>query len=135
MQLISKVCDLTTNFKLDDVVRGKVYEVTSCHGDIFAINLPKNTCTCLQWQLRGFVCQHVVCALKPMIPVWDEYRDKYYWVDSYKKTYAPEFNSLLGPDDYEKTTNKEMIKPPANTRKAGRPRGKRIKAYDEPESS
>lgn len=60
------------------------------------------------------------------------YCDQYYWVDSYKRTYAPEFNPLLGLDDYEKTAKKEMIKPPVYIRKPGRPRGKRIRAHDEP---
>ncbi|XP_026378373.1 uncharacterized protein LOC113272791 [Papaver somniferum] len=46
---------------------------------------------------------------------------QYYWVDSYKRTYTPEFNPLLGPEDYEKTAKKEMMKPPVNIRKTGRP--------------
>lgn len=76
--------------------------------------------------MKGFVYQHVVCALKSLRPVWAEYCDKYYWVDSYKRTYAPEFNPLLGPEDYEKTTLKEMMKPPVNIRKAGRPREREL---------
>ncbi|XP_026432481.1 uncharacterized protein LOC113329874 [Papaver somniferum] len=118
MQLITKMCDLTINFQLESVVRGKVYEVTSCHGAIFVVEFPKRTCSCLQWKLRGFVCQHVVCALKPLRPVWADHCDKYYWVDIYKRTYASEFNPFLGPEDYEKTALKEMMKPPVNIRKA-----------------
>lgn len=47
MQLITKMCDLTTNFQLESVVRGKVYEVTSFHGAIFVVDFPKRTCSCL----------------------------------------------------------------------------------------
>ncbi|XP_026419175.1 uncharacterized protein LOC113315075 [Papaver somniferum] len=82
------------------------------------------------------VCLPACCmCLNPLRPVWAEYCDQCYWVDSYKRTYVPEFNPLLGPDDYEKTAKKEMIQPPVNIRKTGRLRGKKIRAYDEPESS
>ncbi|XP_026434324.1 uncharacterized protein LOC113331896 [Papaver somniferum] len=122
MKLITKMQDLNHLFELIGAIRGKVYEVRSVHDAVFIVDLPKKTCSCLQWQLRGFPCQHVVCALTPLRPNWAD-------VEYYKKTYAPEFEPLSAEIDWNILV--EFINPPVIIRKTGRPRKKRIPSYDE----
>lgn len=72
MKLIEKMIALNPNFKLVPAVKYKVYEVISVHEAVFIVDLEKKICSCLQWELRGFPCQHAVCALAPMRPNWAE---------------------------------------------------------------
>ncbi|XP_026428399.1 uncharacterized protein LOC113324294 [Papaver somniferum] len=129
MKLITKMQDLTHLFELTGAVRGKVYDVKSVHDVVFVVDLPKKTCSCLQWQLRGFPCQHDVCALTPLKPNWADYYDPVYSVEYYKKTYAPEFEPLSAEINWNILV--EFINPPVIIRKTGRPRKKRIPSYDE----
>ncbi|XP_026429724.1 uncharacterized protein LOC113326164 [Papaver somniferum] len=132
MKLIEKMIALNPNFKLVPAVKYKVYEVISVHEEVFIVDLEKKLCSCLQWELRGFPCQHDVCALAPMRPNWAEYCSPYYTVDYYKKTYAPDFNLLEGVANWIEPEKPEMMKTPVDIRKPGRPRKKRILSYDEP---
>lgn len=73
MTLIEKMLKLVGAFKVTPSVLGEVYEVVNRGSKaIFIVDLKAKTCTCLQWQLRGFVCQHSVCALKSFRPDWTE---------------------------------------------------------------
>ncbi|KAL8094686.1 hypothetical protein AgCh_036272 [Apium graveolens] len=92
-------------------------------------NFSEKTCSCVQWQLRGFPCQHAVCALQQIIPNWVNYCARYYSVDNYKITYASEMVPLEGPNNWEKPG--AIIVPPLLIRKQGMPRKNRRKAYDE----
>ncbi|XP_026436158.1 uncharacterized protein LOC113334022 [Papaver somniferum] len=129
MKLITKMQDLNHLFELIGAVRGKVYEVRSVHDVVFIVDLPKKTCSCLQWELRVFPCQHDVCALTPLIPNWADYCDPVYSVEYYKKTYAPEFEPLSAEIDWNILV--EFINRPVIIRKTGRTRKKRIPSYDE----
>ncbi|KAK1384026.1 MULE domain-containing protein [Heracleum sosnowskyi] len=86
-------------YKVAGAVAGKVYKVTSIHSSIFTIDLDRKTCSCVQWQLRGFPCQHAVCVLQQVRPNWVQYCARYYLVDNYKITYASGIVPLEGPDD------------------------------------
>ncbi|XP_026419534.1 uncharacterized protein LOC113315473 [Papaver somniferum] len=129
MKLITKMQDLNHLFELTGAVRGRVYEVRSVHDAAFVVDLSKKRCSCLQWQLRGFLCQHVIVALTPLRPNWVDYCDPVYSVEYYKKTYAPEFEPLSAEIDWNILV--EFINPPVIIRKTGRPRKKRIPSYDE----
>ncbi|KAK1362904.1 hypothetical protein POM88_038465 [Heracleum sosnowskyi] len=114
-------------YKVAGAVAGKVYEVTSIHSSIFTIDLDRKTCSCVQWQLRGFPCQHAVCVLQQVRPNWVQYCGRYYLVDNYKITYASGMVPLEGPDDWEES----YYCSPLLIRKPGRPRKNRRNAYDE----
>ncbi|XP_026453169.1 uncharacterized protein LOC113353909 [Papaver somniferum] len=89
MKLIGKLCKLVGAFKVDPCVSGKLYEVTNEGSKaVFIVNLEEKQCSCLQWQLRGFVCQHDVCCLNPSRPDWTKYCSYYYSVAAYRATYA-----------------------------------------------
>ncbi|XP_026417243.1 uncharacterized protein LOC113312721 [Papaver somniferum] len=129
MKLITKMQDLNHLFELTGDVRGRVYEVRSVHDAVFFVDLSKKSCSCLQWQLRGFPCQHAIVALTPLRPNWVDYYDPVYSVEYYKNTYAPEFEPLSAEIDWNILV--EFINPPVIIRKTGRPRKKRIPSYDE----
>ncbi|XP_026431647.1 uncharacterized protein LOC113328868 [Papaver somniferum] len=100
MKLITKMQDLNHLFELTGAVRGRVYEVRSIHDVVFVVDLSKKSFSCLQWQLRGFLCQHAIVALTPLRPNWVDYCDPVYSVEYYKKTYAPEFEPLSAEIDW-----------------------------------
>lgn len=73
MKLIERMLKLVGAFKVEPSILGVLYEVVNRSSKaIFIVNLEGKTCTCLQWQMRGFVCQHAVCALKSFRPDWTE---------------------------------------------------------------
>ncbi|XP_026377971.1 uncharacterized protein LOC113272335 [Papaver somniferum] len=100
-KLLKKMFKKTGEYKVEGVVAGKLYEVTSIHNTIFTVDLEKHTCSCMQWQLRGFPCQHAVCALQQIRPNWVEYCARYYSVDNYRTTYSPDMVPLEGPEDWD----------------------------------
>lgn len=67
-KLLKKMLKSTGEYKVGGAVDGKLYEVTSVHNTIFTVDVEKRTCSCVQWQLRGFPCQHAVCALQQIRP-------------------------------------------------------------------
>ncbi|XP_026378442.1 uncharacterized protein LOC113272862 [Papaver somniferum] len=128
-KLLKKMFKKTGEYKVEGAVAGKLYEVTSIHNTIFTVDLEKHTCSCIQWQLRGFPCQHAVCALQQIRPNWVEYCARYYSVDNYRTTYSPDMVPLEGPEDWDEP--RTIIVPPLLIRKPGRPRKNRRKAYNE----
>ncbi|XP_026396224.1 uncharacterized protein LOC113290849 [Papaver somniferum] len=135
MKLIGKLCKLVGAFKVYPCVSGKLYEVTNEGSKaVFIVNLEEKQCSCLQWQLRGFVCQHVVFCLKPLRPDWTKYCSHYYSVAAYRATYAqvvfpfPPQENWPELEEHEKVELESAIK----IRKSGRPRVKRRRAWDEP---
>ncbi|XP_026428962.1 uncharacterized protein LOC113324901 [Papaver somniferum] len=133
MKLIGKLCKLVGAFKVDPYVSGKLYEVINEDSKaVFIVNLEEKQCSCLQWQLRGFVSQHDVCCLKSFRSDWTKYFSHYYSVAAYRDTYAQvAFHFLLkkiGLEEHEKVELESSIK----IRKLGRTRVKRRRAWDEP---
>ncbi|XP_026429862.1 uncharacterized protein LOC113326330 [Papaver somniferum] len=111
-------------FRVNGAIVDKLYEVTSKTNAIFQVDVVEKTCSCFQWKLRGFVCQHAVCVLI--------YCSKYYHMESYKAIYAPEMRLLIGREDWPEPLVE--INPPIDMMKPGRPCKKRKRAHDEPHS-
>ncbi|XP_026439739.1 uncharacterized protein LOC113338559 [Papaver somniferum] len=126
VKLINKMLDLVGKFDAEGSVVGQIYLVTNViTKKIFTVNIVGKQCTCLQWQLRGFPCQHVVCALKLLRPNWKE------------TTYADVVKPLEDITEWvweDQPTMDVNIKPPPYQRKTGRPSKKRKRSYDEPET-
>ncbi|XP_026377637.1 uncharacterized protein LOC113271930 [Papaver somniferum] len=129
MKLIGKMKECTGQFRISGVVYGQSYQVTSIHNSIFQVDLINKTCSCVQWQLRGFPCQHVVCVLKTLRPNGADY---YYTVDAYKSTYAIQMQLIRGREDLERLytvtvfiPQDPFVKPPIDMRKPGKPAKKR----------
>ncbi|XP_026428015.1 uncharacterized protein LOC113323881 [Papaver somniferum] len=130
LKLIGKVCKLVGAFKVGRCVSGKLYEVTN-EGSKTVFIVKEKQCICLQWQLRGFVFQHVVCYLKPFRPDWTKYCSHYYTVVVYGATYSPVVLPIPSQEDYPDLEEHEDIdlEPPIKIRKSGRPRVKRRRAW------
>ncbi|KAI3962349.1 hypothetical protein MKX01_005351 [Papaver californicum] len=60
---------------------------------------------------------------------WADYCNKFYHVDAYKETYAPEMKLLIGRENWNKP--RVVINPPIDMRKPGRPTKKGKRALDE----
>lgn len=103
--------------------------MTSKTNVVFQVDVVEKTCSCVQWKLRGFVCQHVVCVLMDMRINWADYCSKYYHVECYKEIYAPEMGLLIGREERPKPLVE--INPPIDMRKPGRPCKKRKREHDE----
>ncbi|XP_026419898.1 uncharacterized protein LOC113315868 [Papaver somniferum] len=103
---------------------------------VFVVNLETKQCSCLQWKMRGFVFQHAVCCLKSLRPDWKKYCSKYYIVAAYRATYAPAIARFTRKDDWPELEEHEKIElqPALKIRKTGRPRVKRMGAWDEPKT-
>ncbi|XP_026459510.1 uncharacterized protein LOC113360190 [Papaver somniferum] len=137
MKMIGKLCNLVGAFKVDPCMSGKLYEVTNEGSKaVFIVNLEEKQCNCLQWQLRGFVCQHVVCCLKPFIPDWTKYCFHYYTVAAYRATYVQVVFPFPSQEDWPELEEHEKVELESaiKIRKSGRPRVKRRRAWDEPKA-
>ncbi|XP_026409874.1 uncharacterized protein LOC113304971 [Papaver somniferum] len=131
VKLIEKMLKLVGKFKTIGCVAGKIYSVTNRDKNkMFTVNIVNQVCSCEQWQMRGFPCQHAVCALKTIRVDWPKCCSPYFRVESYRATYAPVVHPLDDPKDWVKVDMK--LNTPISSRSAGRPRTKRIKSYDEP---
>ncbi|XP_026444575.1 uncharacterized protein LOC113344906 [Papaver somniferum] len=119
-------------FRVNEAIIDKLYEVNTNTNAIFQVDVVEKTCSCFQWQLRGFVCQHAVCVLMDMRINWEDYCSKYYHVESYKAIYAPEMGLLIGREEWPEPLVE--INPHIDMRKPGRPFKKRKRAHDEPHS-
>lgn len=138
VKLINKMLDLVGKFDTEGSVVGQVYLVTNViTKKIFTVNIIDKQCTCLQWQLRGFPCQHVVCALKLLRPNWKDYCAPYYSVEYYRTIYANVVTPLEDITEWvweDKATMNVNVNPPPYQRKTERPAKKRKRSYDEPET-
>lgn len=104
VELIKKMLKLVGKFKTVCAVAGKIFEVTNrATTTMFTVDVVELQCSCMQWQMRGFPCQHAVCALKKIRDDWPKYCSHYYRVESYKSTYAPIIHPLDDPKDWVKS--------------------------------
>ncbi|XP_026377566.1 uncharacterized protein LOC113271858 [Papaver somniferum] len=108
--LIKKMLEFVTDYGVDPCVAGELYMVTSPKNSVFTVNILAKTCSCLQWQLRGFPCMHAVSALHSIRPQWRKYCSDYYSVENYKATYAPTFAPLDDKSEWvQPNMNKKIL--------------------------
>ncbi|XP_024200641.1 uncharacterized protein LOC112203983 [Rosa chinensis] len=107
-----------------------IFEVHDTYS--FLVDLETRTCSCHQWQIKGFPCAHAIAAT-----VADEgdpytYVEPYFTVDFYKNCYS---NPIVPVSDIEKKTPDEygnlVVKPPLTRKPPGRPRKRRIPSAGE----
>ncbi|KAH7842355.1 hypothetical protein Vadar_004352 [Vaccinium darrowii] len=105
-----------------------VYEI---HCDpSFSVNIAKRTCSCGQWQFKGFPCCHAVCAIFNSKKQLNLYVDPYFYVSTsevYSKSIFP-IPTLWKP---AAVVNDDTILPPLSRKPLGRPRKKRIRSNGE----
>src|SRR6266508_620341 len=98
-----------------------------------AVNLEQKTCSCRAWQVIGKPCSHALAFIAKrsrQVPM-DDFVHEYFPVDRFRKAYACTFNPMTSKDSWPYVDLGYKIKKPKLRRKPRRPRGSRIKAYDE----
>ncbi|KAJ9672503.1 hypothetical protein PVL29_025922 [Vitis rotundifolia] len=91
------------------------------------VKLNEGTCSCNKWQSFGIPCSHVLAVSAHMrIDSW-QFVDKYYRMDAYASSYAPEFNPIPH-ESYWPYPDFPILHPdPTLMRDKGRPRSSRIR--------
>ncbi|KAJ9559676.1 hypothetical protein OSB04_004836 [Centaurea solstitialis] len=98
------------------------------------VHLRERTCTCMQWQLSGIPCGHLIAAIRSL-----NHTDCYQWAsscftsDAYRRTWGYQVNPLPSPSEYELPPERMTVFPPSKEhRNSGRPRDRdRIPSRDE----
>ncbi|XP_021833443.1 uncharacterized protein LOC110773249 [Prunus avium] len=104
-----------------------VFEV---HADLSVmVNLDERFCSCYQWQLLGFPCQHAIQVIHHSGLCLYDFVDEYYKADFYRATYG---TPIFPIPDIEKPPPGDVVLLPPHTRKPpGRPPTKRFKSSSE----
>lgn len=100
----------------------------------YSLNLRERTCSCLQWQLTGKPCIHVLYFLNVIGGEQGKvypYVSEYFSVERFQKTYEDNVPALLGKDQWEMVDPGFKLCPPVLTRPPSRPRTNRIRGAAE----
>ncbi|CAL2238331.1 unnamed protein product [Prunus armeniaca] len=104
--------------------------ILEVHADLSVmVNLDERFCSCYQWQLLGFPCQHAIQVIQYSGLCLYNFVDEYYKADFYRATYA---TPIFPIPDIEKPPLGDVFLLPPHTRKSpGRPPTKRFKSSNE----
>lgn len=106
-----------------------VFEV-QCDPSV-SVNIARRTCSCCQWQFKGFPCCHAVCAIYHSQKELNSFIDPYFYVTTYRDAYS---NSIYPIPTLWKPApggKEDSILPPLSKKPPGRPRKKRIRSNGE----
>ncbi|CAL2237236.1 unnamed protein product [Prunus armeniaca] len=104
-----------------------IFEV---HDDLSVmVNLDERFCSCYQWQLLGFPCQHAIQVIQHSGLCLYNFVDEYYKADFYRATYATPI--FLIPDIEKPPPGDVFLLPPHTRKPPGRPPTKRFKSSNE----
>ncbi|KAI5313579.1 hypothetical protein L3X38_042755 [Prunus dulcis] len=93
-------------------VSESIFEV---HTDLSVmVNLDERFCSCYQWQLLGFSCQHAIQVIQHSGLCLYNFVDEYYKADFYRATYA---TPIFPIPDIEKPPPGDVFLLPSLTRK------------------
>ncbi|KAJ9557069.1 hypothetical protein OSB04_011683 [Centaurea solstitialis] len=88
------------------------------------VNLREQTRTCMQWQISGIPCGHLIAVVRTL-----NHTDCYQWAssyfmsDAYRRTWGYQVNPLPSPSEYELPPERMKVFPPTKEhRNSGRPR-------------
>ncbi|XP_062150890.1 uncharacterized protein LOC133859491 [Alnus glutinosa] len=107
------------------------YEVDHSHEPRRVVNLEARTCGCGRWQLNGILCPHAICAMYRNRRFPEDYISKWYLMDTYRLSYAPNINPMPGPNDWLIDCDVDPIEPPIPKTQRGRPKKLRRRGDDE----
>ncbi|KAF9597173.1 hypothetical protein IFM89_016161 [Coptis chinensis] len=99
-------------------------------GTKYNVDIAKLECSCIEWQMSRVPYVHAIAVLRSRRP---QYCNPYFSVEAFRATYATYLYPIDNIEDWPEIDNiEELILPPENTRKAGRPKKQRIRGEDEP---
>ncbi|KAM1464421.1 hypothetical protein FF1_043200 [Malus domestica] len=96
------------------------------------VDLQSHTCSCYQWQIKGFPSAHALVAILKDGGNPYDYVEDYFTTDFYKSSYS--YPIILVPDiekDEQSMSQEFVIEPPLTKRPPGRPKVKRLKSIGE----
>ncbi|KAH1047902.1 hypothetical protein J1N35_038686 [Gossypium stocksii] len=97
----------------------------------YTVDLSQRICSCRSWQISGIPCSYACAAMYHLGLQPDEYKHKYYHIDTYKKAYSFLMQPINRPHDWEITCIQPVL--PAIERKmSGKPKKNRRMAKNEP---
>uniref|UniRef100_A0A0A9G831 SWIM-type domain-containing protein n=1 Tax=Arundo donax TaxID=35708 RepID=A0A0A9G831_ARUDO len=100
------------------------------------VDVMGGTCSCGQWQLTGKPCTHALALIFSNPELKLEYMvSGFYSVESFKAAYSGVLTPIGDKADWPKVDPGFVMLPPLLDRSTGRPRKKRIKRHDEPETN
>nr|KAJ0201562.1 hypothetical protein LSAT_V11C600322270 [Lactuca sativa] len=108
--------------------------------DQYVVNLNNKSCSCRFWEITGFPCRHVVCAIWDKIengenaPHVDEWVHPCYRLSTWKTMYFNKIDPLNGRSMWPKSDCSFTLLPPKHKTQVGRPKKKRRRGFDEPNS-
>ncbi|CAL2266428.1 unnamed protein product [Prunus armeniaca] len=104
-----------------------IFEV---HADLSVmVNLDERFCSCYQWQLLGFPCQHAIQVIQHSGLRLYNFVDEYYKADFYRVTYATPIFPI--PDTEKPHPGDVFLLPPHTKKPPRRPPTKRFKLSSE----
>jgi hypothetical protein len=110
------------------------FEVDHSHEPRSVVDLEAKTCGCGRWQLYGIPCPHAICAIYRNRWYPEEYIRKWYLMDTYRLSYAPNIHPMSGPSDWPIDRDVDPIQPLIPKPQCGRPKKLRKRGIDETEA-
>lgn len=107
-----------------------MFEVSCPNSKQFVVDLANKTCGCRQWEMTGIPCPHAFSAILYDCGDPADYVDKFYSLETYKKTYAPMIYPMPSEEQWIHT-NQEKLEPPRTRVPPGRPKKLRRRGPDE----
>lgn len=123
------------------------YEIESKHtGRGYIVKFDQQTCTCREWQLKGYPCAHGLAVILTMKKDSQLFAKSFFHLDAYHATYenhiyAPNSRDNVGPLDYrprqaqnhseDSEDSDNVLLPPTIRRGPGAPKKRCIRAQAE----
>jgi len=112
----------------------------------YIVRFDHQTCTCREWQLKGYPCGHGLAVIITMNEDLQTFAKPFFHLDAYRKTYAnhiyaPNSHDEVGPLTYrshrtieelsDSDNSDDVLLPPSTCRSAGAPKKQRIRTQEE----
>ncbi|XP_023758056.1 uncharacterized protein LOC111906539 [Lactuca sativa] len=116
------------------------YQLASTCQDQYVVNLNDQSCSCRFREIIGFPCRHDVCVIWDKIencenaPHVDEWVHPCYRLSTWKAMYFNKFDPLNGRSMWPKSDCPFTLLPTKHKTQVGRPKKKRMRGVDEPNS-
>lgn len=117
-------CDVLWNGK-----DGFEVKHTSGRGRRYTVHLENRTCSCGYFQLAGLPCCHAIAAIYKCGRQVDDFIDKCFYIEEFKKTYEHCMEPVEGEDKWPISQNPRP-KAPSYVRMPGRPKKNNRKRED-----
>ncbi|KAF9602671.1 hypothetical protein IFM89_030559 [Coptis chinensis] len=124
LYMIKKSEERYNNYEIRGVTETQYLAISHLTGKKYNLEIQKQECSCIEWQMLGVRCVHAVAVLR--------YCSPYFSAEAFKASYASYLYPLDNIEDWpEITLDKELVLPPEVSTQLGRPRKQRIRADDE----